>query len=395
MKLGIDLHNVTGGGGLSYMTNILRHFDPQKHGFTSICLFGSEKVLARMPDSLHIEKHPQPILAKSLPYRLFFMFFMLGRELKRTGCNVLYSPGGLYFGGFRPYVTISRNMMPFEPQHWSLYPRFSFDRLRLILLRRAHAATFRRADGMIFLTKIAERIVGAAMRTTRGRTAVISHGVNRELFLRAPCQPLPRSIARQEPIRLVYPSRLEPYKHQVEVIEAIADLRKEFPALTIDLCGPANPQYKEAVDATLRVCDPDGSFVHYYGELLPTELPALYHQCHLLIFASSCENLPNTLIEALSFGIPIVCSQSDPMPEVAQHACMYFDPTDRQAIVQAIRSTLCDWPSALERVKAGEDLAARYSWKTCAEQTFLFLYAQLKPANEVLPVNSVNLKVSK
>jgi glycosyltransferase involved in cell wall biosynthesis len=395
MKLGIDLHNVRGGGGVSYMSNILRHFDPQKHGFNRICLFGSEEVLARMPDSTYIEKHPQPILAKSLPYRLFFMFFLLRRELQRTECSLLYSPGGLYFGGFRPFVTISRNMMPFEPQHWSMYPRLSFDRLRLILLSRAHAATFRRADGMIFLTKIAQRIVGAAMRTTRGRTAVISHGVNRKLFLRASCQPLPQTIDRQDQIRLVYPSRLEPYKHQVEVIKAVADLRKEFPSITIDLCGPANPQYKAAVDATLRVCDPKGELVHYCGELLPTDLPPLYQQCHLLIFASSCENLPNTLIEAMSFGIPIVCSQSDPMPEVAQQSCVYFDPTDSQAIVQAIRSTLNDWPSALERVKAGEALAARYSWQTCAEQTFLFLHEQLKPANTLVPVNSVNQKVSK
>ena len=392
MKLGIDLHNVRGGGGLSYLENILLHFDPQQHGFTSVCLFGSKEVLVRMPDGPHIEKYPQPILSKSLPYRLFFMLFLLRRELQRTGCNLLYSPGGLYFGGFRPFVTISRNMMPFEPKHWSMYPSLSFDRLRLILLRHAHAATFRRADGMIFLTKIAQRIIEAAMGATRGHTAVISHGVNRQLFLRAPCQPPSQTIDRQDPIWLVYPSRLEPYKHQVEVIKAVTELRKEFPALTIDLCGPANPQYKKTVDATLRVCDPDGVFVHYRGELLPTELPALYQQCQLLIFASSCENLPNTLIEALAFGIPIVCSRADPMPEVAQHSCVYFDPTDYRSIVKAIRVTLYDWQSALARVKVGEDLASRYSWQSCAKQTFLFLFERLTTTNLVQSVNPINQK---
>lgn len=279
-------------------------------------------------------------------------------------------------------------MMPFEPQHWGMYPRWSFDRLRLILLRSAHAATFRRADGMIFLTKIAQRIVGAAMRTTCGKTAVIAHGVNHRLFKRAQGLSLQQTINSQEPIRLVYPSRLEPYKHQVEVIKAVAELRKEFPQLTIHLCGPANPQYKQAVDTELRRSDPDGLFVTYHGELLPEELPALYQQSHLLVFASSCENLPNTLIEALSFGIPIACSRAEPMPEVAQNSCLYFDPTDSGEIAHTIRAALCDWSSTMKRVAIGEALAARYSWQACADQTFRFLGEQLRPANATLSANS-------
>jgi glycosyltransferase involved in cell wall biosynthesis len=392
MRLGIDLHNVRGGGGLSYLGNILQHFDPEKHAFSRICLFGSEEVLNRLPDGPHIEKHPQAILSKSLPYRLFFMFFLLGSELRRTRCNLLYSPGGLYFGSFHPFVTISRNMMPFEPKRWSLYPALSFDRLRLILLRYAHAATFRRAVGMIFLTKIAQRIVCAAMKSMNGCTTVISHGVNRQLFLRAPCHSLPHAIDLHGPIRIVYPSRLEPYKHQVEVIKAIAALRNEFPALTIELCGPANPKYKKIVETTMRAYDPEGAFVSYHGEILPAELPALYQQCQLLVFASSCENLPNTLIEALSFGIPIVCSHFDPMPEIAQNSCVYFDPADYRSIAHAIRVTLYDWQNALVRAKAGEVLASHYSWEFCAEQTFLFLFERLTPNNFDQSVNAIKLK---
>jgi glycosyltransferase involved in cell wall biosynthesis len=358
------------------MSNLLRSFDPQRHGFTCICLFGSGEVLDRMPNSPYIEKYQQPILAKRLPYRLFFMFFLLERELSRTKCDLLYSPGGLYFGSFRPFVTISRNMMPFEPEHWSMYPCWSFDRLRLMLLRLAHAATFRRADGMIFLTHIAQKIVGAAMRTARGPVAVIAHGVNRSLFQRTRDKSLTQTIDKEGPIRLVYPSRLEPYKHQVQVIEAVYELRKEFPLMTIDLCGPANPLYKDAVDATLKKFDPNGTFVNYRGELPLDELPNLYQQCQLLVFASSCENLPNTLIEALSYGIPIVCSQADPMPEVAKHSCIYFDPRDSRSIEQAIRATLCNWSEALKRVEIGEAIASRYSWQTCADQTFTFLYGR-------------------
>lgn len=381
MKLGIDMHNVRNGGGVSYVSNILRMFDPEKHGFSRVCVFGSEEVLSHLPDGPNIEKHPQAILSRNLLFRLFFVFFLLGGELRRTGCSLLYSPGGLYFGRIRPFATISRNMMPFEPEHWGMYPTFSFDRLRLHLMRRVHTMTFRRADGMVFLTTIAERIVGAAMGVARGRTAVIAHGVNRKLFHRGDdSPPLPASLDPKGPIRLVYPSRLEPYKHQVQVIEAVKALRGEFPQLTIDLCGPANPDYKVIVDAALEASGLGSDVIRYHGELPLAALPPLYGQSHLLVFASSCENLPNTLIEALCFGIPIVSSRRPPMPEVAQDACLYFDPADSRSIVQAIRAALMDWPAALERVRIGQALADRYSWETCAEQTFGFLRGLLPPA---------------
>lgn len=385
MKLGIDMHNLRDGGGVSYITNLLRAFDPSRHGFSRVHVFGAAAVLARLPDRPWIEKHADPLLSKSLPYRLWFLFFRLGQALQHTGCNMLYSPGGLYFGGFRPFATISRNMMPFEPQHWRMYPRLSFDRLRLVLLRWAHAATFRRADGMVFLTRIAQRVVGTAIGPAQGQSAVIAHGVDRQLFNRVGRQALPVDVKPSDAIRLVYPSRLEPYKHQVEVIAAVASLRSEFPALCLDLCGPANPAYGMLVAATMAKHDPAGQFVRYLGEVPLVKLPDLHERSHLMVFASSCENLPNTLIEAMSFGIPIVSADRPPMPEVAQDACLYFDPTDSQAIASAIRQTLANWPASLARAQTGLQLAAAYSWDHCADLTFRFLMDRCKTGRATPP----------
>ena len=373
MKLGIDLHNVRDGGGVSYTSNLLAAFDPQRHGFDEIHVFGAEAVLARLPDRHCIVKHSHPLLTRSLPQRLRFLFFHLSAQLRAYGCGMLYSPGGLYFGGFRPFATISRNMMPYQTQHWAMYPLLSFDRLRLVLLRWLHTATFRRADGMVFLTDIAKRIVGSAMAGGSGATAVIAHGVNHALFNRRGRPALPAVLAPEAPIRLVYPSRLEPYKHQVEVIEAVARLRQRFPQLTLALCGPGNAAYRLKVDAARARLDPDGTFVKDLGELPVTQLPDLYQDAHLLVFASSCENLPNTLVEAMAFGIPVVSAECPPMPDVAGDACLYFNPQDVDAIEAAVTRALTDWPATLQRMDHGVARAARHSWARCADQTFAFL----------------------
>jgi len=383
MKLGIDLHNVRDGGGVSYTTNLLAAFDPQRHGFEQIHVFGAEAVLARLPDRPCIVKHSHPLLARSLPHRLRFLFFHLTDQLRAHGCSMLYSPGGLYFGGFRPFATISRNMMPYETQHWAMYPLLSFDRLRLVLLRWLHTATFRRADGMVFLTEIARRIVGAAMGPDGcSRRAVIAHGVNRRLFSREGRAPLPEAVSPDDAITLVYPSRLEPYKHQVEVVEAMALLRREFPRLSIDLCGQANAGYLPLVQAAIARVDPQGAFIRYRGEVPLARLPDFHEQSQLMVFASSCENLPNTMLEAMAFGVPIVSANRPPMPDLARGACLYFDPQNAASIADSIRQALLDWPATRARMQAGLALAQAYSWDRCADQTFAFLRSCHAARNE-------------
>lgn len=367
MKLGIDLHNIRDGGGLTYIGNLIREFVPARHGFSEIVLFGAPQVLAHFPDRDGVLKRAYPILARSLPYRLLFLFFGLPRAIRREGCDLLYCPGGLYFGRKRPFATISRNMMPFQPESWKHYP-WGLDRLRLVLLRRAHAATFRRADGMVFLTAIAQQQISAAMGPCRGRTRVIPHGVDRSLFSRPP-----RDLPPPPPQgpRLICPGRLEPYKHQLEVIAAVLELRPQFPGLSVEFCGPENAAYGARVRAAISAA-PAGS-VRYIGNVPLRALAGHYEAADLLVFPSSCENMPNTLIEAMEFGIPIVCSNRSPMPEVAGDACLYFDPEQPGAIAAAIRACLDDWGAARERVVLGRQRASNYAWQRCADETFGFL----------------------
>jgi glycosyltransferase involved in cell wall biosynthesis len=369
MKLGIDLHNIRDGGGVNYIRNLLEAADPETDGFSQIHLIGSPTVLGNFPERPWIIRHAFGELDRSLPHRLWFVRTRLPGLLRRSGCDLLYSPGGLQLGGFRPRVTISRNMMPFRPEFWTMYPAFSADRFRLRLLRWMNASTFRQSDGMIFLSDTARRVISGSVGRPFRRVEVIPHGVDHRRF---------RPLRQREPtasgtLNLVYPSRLEPYKHQVEVVRAIGLLASEFPKLKLRLCGPANPSYLELVQAEIAQVDPDGRRIDYAGEVPNADLPELYDHSDLLLFASSCENLPNILIEAMACGIPICCSDRSPMPEIARDACLYFDPTDPHSIADAIRRALTDRSGMAERAQRGLDYAGEFNWARTARRTFAFL----------------------
>jgi glycosyltransferase involved in cell wall biosynthesis len=139
------------------------------------------------------------------------------------------------------------------------------------------------------------------------------------------------------------------------------------------LCGPANPAYRRKFEAALQEVGPASEKITYLGEVPNSELPKLYADSDLLLFASSCENLPNILIEAMACGIPICCSDRSPMPEIARDACLYFDPADPNSIAGAVRSALTDWQGTQARARLGLAYAEDYSWATTTRRTFGFL----------------------
>ena len=85
-----------------------------------------------------------------------------------------------------------------------------------------------------------------------------------------------------------------------------------------------------------EVTDPRGFIAHeaaylehlteLEGQNDPAALPEHLREAELFVFASSCENLPNILIEGMAAGLPIACSRRPPMPEVLGDAGESFDP---------------------------------------------------------------------
>ena len=62
--------------------------------------------------------------------------------------------------------------------------------------------------------------------------------------------------------------------------------------------------------------DPKKSFVKQIEFVNHDLLPGLLSNSHICIFASSCENMPNSLVEGMASGLPIACSDRGPMPEI-------------------------------------------------------------------------------
>lgn len=373
----VDASNLRAGGGITHLVQILTHAEPAMHGVGRVRVWGSQALLERLPSRPWLERYHDPLLERSVAARTAWQISSLGRWCVRN-CDVLFVPGGQYAGMFRPYVTMCRNMLPFEAESMELYG-WSPTGIRLRMLRHLQARTFREAAGVIFLTDVARRTVTTAVGPLRGRSATIPHGIS-DAFRLQPRQQHPIAYYNeQRPFQWLYVSIIDLYKHQPEVMEAVAHLRNEGFPVSVHFVGSAYPPAGKRLNDARAKYDPAHAFSVLREAVPHDQLPAVYHGADGFVFASSCENLPNILLEAMAAGLPITCSDRNVMRDVLRDAGEYFAASDAISIAQAMRALLLD-PDRRASV-AGEAFqqALAYQWARCATETFGFLASGAMP----------------
>ena len=371
MHIGIDASNIRSGGGVTHLVEVLRAAEPERQGISRVTVWGGVNTLKQIEDRPWLYKTHEPWLDRPLPFRLCWQRLVLQKLAGRSGCDLLFCPGGSYAGSFRPFVAMSQNMLPFE---WSEARRFGKCSmlLRLALLRKSQTATFRAADGMIFLSNYAANTIAAKVELNKPST-IIPHGINGAFFAAPRRQRKIRNCSCSEPFRVLYVSTIDVYKHQWHVAEAAALLRNQGFSLQLDMVGPAYPPAMERLREALCRLDPDETFIRCVGEVPYKKLPAIYRQADLFVYASSCENLPNVLIEAMASSLPIACSNRGPMPEVLRDAGLYFDPESPEQIAGVVGELMTDLRKRSECAARAHDYAKDYSWERCARDTFAFI----------------------
>lgn len=372
MRLGIEASNLRRGGGITHLRELLRAADPREVGISSVTVWSGRTTLDLLPppnEWLRLEA--RPFLDDGLARRLWWQNVEVAR-VARPECDLLFVPGGSYLGSFRPFVTMSRNMLPFEPGERARYG-LSAMRLKLEVLERVQSATMRRADGVIFLNEYARRAVTKDTGELPGRIATIPHGVDEQFRVPPRTQRPIESYDRARPFRLLYVSIIDVYKHQWNVAEAVGRLRGRGVPVVIDFVGPTYPPAARRLEEVRARLDPQGEFLRLGGETKYIDLPAAYAGADAFVFASSCENMPNILLEAMAAGLPIASSRRGPMPEILGDSGVTFDPESVDEIETALVSLTADRDARERWAQAAYERALAFSWRRCAADTYRFL----------------------
>lgn len=380
MRLAIDASNLRAGGGVTHLVELLRNVDAdllRRAGFDSVHVWAPADTLDRLEKAPWLHRERSALLDGALPARVWWQV-RSARDVAARSCGALFVPGGSYGGRFRPFVTMFRNMLPFSPDARSY--GVSARRVKLAVLRRVQAATFRRADGIVCLNEFARTVLERSVGTIAGRLSVIPHGVADGLRRAPRPQRRVEDCSPERPFRLLYVSTIDVYKHQDRAALAVIAARRAGLPVTLDLVGTAYAPALRRLRRVLAESDPDGRVVRYRGEAAPADLTRMYHDADAFLYASTCENMPNIVLEAMAAGLPIACSDRRPMPDVLGDAGTYFDASSIDSIRAAVTRLVGD--VALRQALADRAAAAvaAHSWRRCAGDTLQFISAIVRGA---------------
>ena len=157
-------------------------------------------------------------------------------------------------------------------------------------------------------------------------------------------------------------------------MEAVGKLRlvSGWP-LKLHLVGPSRTSALTRLNRSVEVWDRDHRWVVYHGRIPYMELSKIYQDADLGVFASSCENMPNILLETMASGLPLACSSYGPMPEVLGKGGRYFDPVDSQSIQATLKELIEDAELRQYLAWASYNRSKDFDWEICSEETFRFL----------------------
>jgi len=179
--------------------------------------------------------------------------------------------------------------------------------------------------------------------------------------------------------------RLVPEKAPEHLLAAFADVPGD---VRLVLAGGSSHTDEYVADLEARAAaDPRVIMAGYvYG----TELEELYSNAAVFVLPSLLEGLPLTLLEASSYGCPIVASDIPPHLEVigaSGPGARLFPAGDIHQLTKAITETLQAPP---EEERAGADALSErvrttYSWDTAAAETDA-LYRQVRSRRSIFPL---------
>lgn len=138
-----------------------------------------------------------------------------------------------------------------------------------------------------------------------------------------------------EPRSFLFVGRMDEDKGFRYLVPAFAEARTRRGNITLDVCGSGDPKrIPELARAT------EGVFAR--GSIPDADLDRKLSDCFAFVLASLHEGYPLTLLEACSYGKPVIATTVGSIPEVfANRACaILVPPGDSEALLEAMEKLL-------------------------------------------------------
>ena len=357
MRIGVNaLYLIPGGvGGTEiYLRSLLRALaaiDPVNRYF----VFTNRETRADLiPEAPNFTHMPQGVPATFRPARLIWEQTALPLAATHLKLDAMLNPGFTApFFSPCPQVTVFHDMQHerhpknfrwFDLPFWRFFLYWSAKRSqRLIAVSDATSA-----DMLRFYPGIPKQ-----------KVVVIPHGVDPE-FARV------RERRRPEKFLLAV-STLHPHKNLDGLLRAFAIFRRTQPEFRLIVCGMhgffTGPLHRLREELDLEKA------VEFPGWIRREQVYDLFARAWAFVYPSRFEGFGLPILEALAAGLPMACSNIEPLASLAGEAAIKFDPANPEEIAAALDRIVTDDAARTRLAANGPKQAGKFTWEASARAT--------------------------
>jgi glycosyltransferase involved in cell wall biosynthesis len=229
-------------------------------------------------------------------------------------------------------------------------------------LRRIVEHDMRYVDRVFAISHAGAREIEQSLSVSPRRIGVTPLGVRPPTAVPASEPEVRAELALGDARVVLSVAQKHPYKNLHRLVRALPDLDDD---VVLVLPGFATSHERElralaqelGVEQRLRLPNwlSDGS------------LAGLYALSSAFVLPSLVEGFGLPVLEAMLRDVPVACSNTSSLPEVAGDAALLFDPERQEEVTAAIRRLLEDRALAEELVVRGRARAAEFTWARTAE----------------------------
>jgi len=295
--------------------------------------------------------------------RSIYTTFQIGKTWRSAGCSMGFSTAYFVPIGNFPIVT-------------NFFDGHILIDYKDVWHRRHHLLAYLLMNGMCRYSIQRSKKIFVASKYYRDKLAALYPGFATK-FIVTPCGiRLPMKCPTSPPAWLtlknkgffLYVGSVSDNKNQKTLLKAWSVLQNKWPDLPgLVLIGPYPKAYYNTVIIPLIHTMPRPDEVFMPGFASENDLVWCYNNAQSYVQPSISEGFGLPIIEAMSYNLPVACSNTTSLPETAGDAALYFNPMNGNEIANILEKLWQDQGTRTELIRKGGVRWKTFTWENNAK----------------------------
>ncbi|OIN88464.1 glycosyltransferase family 1 protein [Candidatus Beckwithbacteria bacterium CG_4_10_14_0_2_um_filter_47_25] len=313
---------------------------------------------------------------KNIPWRRFWTQGGLALEILKHPPEVLFIPAHTLPVIRSPKIKTVVTIHGLEYEYLPEYYKFP----QKLYLNKSTGYAVKHADRLIAVSNWTKTQLVDRLAADPEKITVIHEGIGRRI-IKAKDQQFKSDYRRQIRYKynlpkdyILFVGTVQPRKNLVRLIEAFAKIfhpgveYPDTPGCELVIAGKLGWLYEDILAAAKK-----NPRVKFIGRVAEADLAAVYKMARLFVYPSLMEGFGLSILEAMTLGIPVICSNRGALPEVAGDAALLIDPEKTEDLAKAIKLALENEDLRQALVEKGFRQASEFSWEKAAKKTLAVL----------------------